>query len=153
MIYICRCTEVDWPLKSLNNKHRESLCFRWDSKPIFCFMTTGGWNSITRLVGIPSPGWLGFHHPVDLSRISYPGIPKTMMLTFFFSPLKKRRFFSTKYYPHFFQTFRNPGGTVIFLQKLNFQSRSNSSCVMKVLPWKLTRPLKINGWKMYSLLK
>ena len=36
-----------------------------------------------------------------------------------------------------------------FVQDLVFHKCGS----LKVLPWKLTCPLKINGWKMYSLLK
>ena len=44
----------------------------------------------------------------------------------------------------------NPGQIARFQQPRNLWNKMES---LNLLPWKLTCPLKINGWKMYSLLK
>ena len=124
-----------WAFKWLNNKHRESLCLGWDSKP-FYFMTTGGWNSITRLVGIPSPCWS--------FKDILPRDSKDYDVDGFFSPPKETTiFFYFLYYPHFFKLSEIQGGQLFFSEKLDFQSRSNSSCVRKYCITKNIRSLEL----------
>ena len=42
---------------------------------------------------------------------------------------------------------------IFLLEKIDASEKLRSTNLQQLLPWKLTCPLKINGWKMYSLLK
>ena len=56
-------------------------------------------------------------------------------------------------FPEIFGDFRKPYLYLLEKNRSRFRSLGNLTRPDRLHPWKLTCPLKIDGWKMYSLLK